>query len=90
MHLDEQRALCPAMQLQDMVKFIFQGVLDVGHLFSSREKVRNSILKEMENVPPDASELLCETLSTSWIRTLVDLDAQSCYNSHIKQYGGQL
>ena len=67
-HLEEQRALCPAMQLQDMVKCIFQAMLGVGHLLSSRERVREFIFREMESVQPDPLEPLFETLSFSWSR----------------------
>lgn len=67
-HLDEQRIFRPAMRSQDVVKFIFQAMLGVGHLLSSRERVRDYILREMDSVHSDPSEPLCETLSPSWIR----------------------
>lgn len=68
LHLDEQRGIRPAMRAQDAVKFIFQAMLGVGHLLSSRGRVRDFIANEMENLQPDPSEPLCETLSPSWSR----------------------
>ena len=67
-HLSEQYRLRPAIQPEDAVKFVFQGLLGVGHLLCSREAVTAYITREMESVEPDPAESLCETLSPGWCR----------------------
>ncbi|MGI6725865.1 MAG: hypothetical protein ACOX62_06700 [Christensenellales bacterium] len=67
-HLKTQRLRYPSMQRQDMVKFVFQAMLGVGHLLSSRDAVTDYIAREMDKVPADPEELLFEMLSPSWCR----------------------
>ena len=67
-HLREQYARYPSMQACDAVKFVFQAMLGVGHLLSSRAAVTEFIARETECVNPDPSEPLCEALSPSWCR----------------------
>ena len=66
--LREQFLLRPAMQPQDAVKFVFQGLLGVGHLLASRKAVTACITREMDGAKQDASEELCEKLSPGWCR----------------------
>ncbi len=58
----------PDMQPQDTVKFVFQGMLGVGHLLSSREKITEYIRGEMSGLTPEAEEPLTEKLSPAWCR----------------------
>lgn len=58
----------PASQPQDAVKFVFQGLLGVGHLLSSRKAAAAYITREMESLEPDPAEDLCEVLSADWCR----------------------
>lgn len=67
-HLLAQRLRYPSMQQQDVVKFVFQAMLGVGHLLSSRDAVTNRIAREMDGLSPDPEEPLFETLSPSWCR----------------------
>ena len=67
-HLRKHRDRYPAMEDQDAVKFVFQAMLGVGHLLSSRSTVEDYIAREMENLPPDDAGPLCEVLSSSWCR----------------------
>ena len=66
--LTEHLERYPAMRQQDTVKFVFQAMLGVGHLLSSREAVEGYITQEMGPLPADEAEPLCETLSPSWCR----------------------
>ena len=53
---------------EDIVKFIFQGMLGVGHLVSSAEAVRKRLGDEMARNPADDTEPLTEELSSRWAR----------------------
>ena len=66
--LREQQLQYPAMEPQDTVKFVFQAMLGVGHLLSSRDRVEQYILREMEQIPEDPGEPLAEELSPEWCR----------------------
>ena len=59
---------CPALRGQDAVKFVFQGMLGVGHLLSSRERTAGYIASEMNGLQPDSREPLFESLSPDWCR----------------------
>ena len=56
----------PAMLQEDAVKFVFQGMLGVGHLLSSRENVTAYVTREMDGQQADPTEPLFETLSPAW------------------------
>ena len=58
----------PAMQQEDVVKFVFQAMLGVGHLLSSRDSVTDYISHEMSRLSPDPAEPLIEVLSPAWCR----------------------
>ncbi len=66
--LGEQLRLYPAMRQEDAVKFVFQAMLGVGHLLSSREAVTDYIARETEPLPACPAEPLAEVLSPSWCR----------------------
>ena len=58
----------PAMQQEDVVKFVFQAMLGVGHLLSSRDSVTDYISHEMNRLSPNPAEPLIEVLSPAWCR----------------------
>ena len=64
--LRSARIRYPEMQTQDIVKFIFQGMLGVGHLLASRESVTAYLCREMSGLEPNAAEALTEKLSPAW------------------------
>jgi len=66
--LGEHKDRYPAMEWEDVVKFVFQAMLGVGHLLSSREAVEQYIVREMRGLTPDLSEPLFEELSPAWGR----------------------
>ena len=66
--LDLQRKRRPQMTEEDVVKFVFQGMLGVGHLIASREAALARLEEEYHQVKADAAESLTETISTDWIR----------------------
>ena len=67
-YLREQLQRRPAMKQQDTVKFVFQAMLGVGHLLSSRDAVTEYAAREMAPLPADSGEPLYEMLSPSWCR----------------------
>ena len=58
----------PRATEEDVVKFVFQGMLGVGHLVSSAEAVRKRLEDEMARNPADDTEPLTEELSSRWVR----------------------
>lgn len=58
----------PLATEEDIVKFVFQGMLGVGHLVSSHQKTLAYIAQEMDSIQSDDNELLIEKLSTFWAR----------------------
>ena len=67
-HLDRSLRDHPGYQSEDIVKFIFQGMLGVGHLLAAREKVIAYIDREMSALQPDPRAPLLEPLSPAWSR----------------------
>jgi len=67
-HLREHRERYPYLEPQDLVKFVFQAMLGVGHLLSSRDAVEDYIARETELLSPGEAEPLTEMLSPSWCR----------------------
>ena len=63
-----QQELRPEMAEEDVVKFVFQGMLGVGHLVDSPEAARARLEAEYNQVIPDETEPLAERISTAWIR----------------------
>ena len=66
--LRAERDRRPDMQAEDVVKFIFQGMLGAGHLLKSRASVEAYIEREMSRQVPDPQEPLTEALSPGWCR----------------------
>ena len=66
--LAEHRRQHPALEPRDEVKFLFQGLLGVGHLLSSREAVADYLLREMAALAPESPEPLWEQVSPAWCR----------------------
>ena len=56
------------MTEEDVVKFVFQGMLGVGHLIASRETALARLEEEYEKVKAGDTEPLTEKISTQWIR----------------------
>ncbi len=56
------------MTEEDIVKFVFQRMLGVGHLISSADDARNRLAAEMASLEPDESEPITEKISTEWVR----------------------
>lgn len=68
LHLDENLLRYPKMGSADIVKFIFQGMLGVGHLLADRAAVIACIEKEMSGLSADPDEPLTEPVSPAWCR----------------------
>ncbi len=69
--LNRLKAQClrmPAMQPEDVIKFVFQAMLGMGHLLSTPEKVAQYIANEMAELRADPEEPLFEILSPAWCR----------------------
>lgn len=66
--LEEHLRRCPYMEQQDIVKFVFQALLGVGHLLSSREAVTDYAAREMAPLSAAAGEPLYEPVSPAWCR----------------------
>ena len=66
--LKAQYLRTPAMQQEDVIKFVFQAMLGMGHLLSAREKVTQYVAREMEELRPDPAEPIFEILSPAWCR----------------------
>lgn len=58
----------PEASEKDIEKFIFQGMLGVGHLLGDRDAVVKRILDEVSDLAADAEEPLTELLSPAWCR----------------------
>ena len=58
----------PQATEEDIVKFVFQAMLGVGHLVSSAEAIRKRLENEMAQNPADDTEPQTEELSSRWVR----------------------
>ena len=67
-NLERDRQNRPCMQAADWVKFVFQGMLGVGHNIRSLEDTEKRLREEIKAVQPDAAEALVEPLSPAWFR----------------------
>lgn len=70
----------PQATEEDIVKFVFQGMLGVGHLVNSHQKTLNYIIQEMNSIQADDKEPLIEKLSTFWVR--INLRAAKAREMH--------
>ena len=67
--LIQQQKKRPWMDESDIVKFVFQGMLGVGHAVSSKEEVLEHLHEEMRELEePEQGEPLTERLSPEWFR----------------------
>lgn len=66
--LEGEIAAHPAARARDIVKFLFQGMLGVGHMLSSREKVTAYIESETAGIESDGELPLYEDVGPDWIR----------------------
>ncbi|MBR0463224.1 MAG: hypothetical protein IJJ23_02410 [Clostridia bacterium] len=58
----------PQAQAQDALKFVFQGMLGVGHLLGQPEAVEKYVCEEMHAQQSNGDEALIESLSPAWCR----------------------
>ena len=58
----------PQAAEEDIVKFVFQAMLGVGHLVSSADAIQARLKNEMAQHPEDDTEPLTEELSSRWVR----------------------
>ena len=66
--LRAQQARYPLMTEEDVVKFVFQGMLGVGHLIASEEAALKRLHEEMAGLAPESREPLVEWISPDWFR----------------------
>ncbi len=66
--LQIQKERYPLMTEEDVVKFVYQGMLGVGHLIRSEQDARDRLMDEMEGMEPAGDEPLTEGISTDWVR----------------------
>jgi len=58
----------PLANEEDMVKFVFQGMLGAGHLVSSQTAAVRELKNEMQSLEADGSEPMFEDLGCCWCR----------------------
>ena len=58
----------PQATEEDVVKFVFQAFLGVGHLVSSADAIQKRLENEMAQNPADDTEPETEDLSSRWVR----------------------
>ena len=58
----------PQATEEDVVKFVFQAFLGVGHLVSSADAIQKRLENEMAQNPADDTEPETEDLSSCWVR----------------------
>ena len=66
--LADQKKRRPHMTEDDVVKFVFQGMLGVGHLIASPEAAQARLEQEYREAEADETEPLLEQISTDWFR----------------------
>jgi len=66
--LRAQKKRYPQMNEEDIVKFVFQGMLGVGHLISDPEVALERLRAEYNSVEGSDSEPLTEKISPEWLR----------------------
>lgn len=66
--LQEEAALHPKMEVQDAVKFIYQGVFGCGHMVNDISAAVSRLRTEYESVEPSDSLPDFQMLSESWAR----------------------
>ena len=66
--LREHRRRCPLGTEQDIIKFVFQGMLGAGHLVASESSAVRGLKSELAGLAPDPAGILYEPLSSLWCR----------------------
>ena len=66
--LQVQKKRYPLMTEEDIVKFVFQGMLGIGHLIHSEQDAKDRLSAEMATLEADESEPLIEKISSNWVR----------------------
>ena len=66
--LAEHRKSHPLAEEQDLVKFVFQGLLGAGHLIASEQSALRGLKNEMQDLQADSAEPLYEPLSARFCR----------------------
>ena len=66
--LQIQKKRYPLMTEEDIVKFVFQGMLGVGHLINSEQEAKDRLSAEMATLNPNEDEPLIEKISSDWVR----------------------
>ena len=66
--LQVQKKRYPLMTEEDIVKFVFQGMLGIGHLIHSEQNAKDRLSAEMATLEADESEPLIEKISSNWVR----------------------
>ena len=66
--LQVQKKRYPLMTEEDIVKFVFQGMLGVGHLINSEQDAKDILSAEMATLDPNEDEPLIEKISSDWVR----------------------
>jgi hypothetical protein len=68
-YLEEHLKKYPLMQIEDKIKLIMQATLGPAHLINDKEKVRNRIYREYEEIKDIAYEYdLIEYISDKFVR----------------------
>ena len=63
-----QKKRYPLMNEEDVIKFVFQGMLGPGHLIRSQEEALARLHSEMDTLEPNPDEPLTERVSPDWFR----------------------
>ena len=66
--LQVQKKRYPEMNEEDVVKFVFQGMLGNGHLVKNVKVAEERLRAELEVLEADKAEPLIEKISTDWVR----------------------
>ena len=66
--LAEHRRRFPLGKEEDIVKFVFQGLLGAGHLIASERSAREGLKSELAGLEADCAEPLYEPLSSRFCR----------------------
>ena len=86
--LEEQKKRYPLMNEEDVVKFVFQGMLGVGHLIYSEGDALKYLEHETAGLEPDAEEPLTEEISPDWFR--LNLRAAKAKGISVQEISGRL
>ena len=80
-YLEQQLALHPSMQLQDIVKMCYQAVFGPEHMLTDIERARTYFMQEYEATPADYSVPLFEPLSDTFCRVNLSAWKANAYDA---------